>query len=120
MKRPADRLAPGAAIAGHAYFLSQGAPLPLWEVVNRLLDAAGAPPVTKAIPAWAGYALGAMCEATYGLLRIRDEPPMTRFLAAQLGMSHYFDISRARRDFGYQSAISTAEGMRRLEQWLNA
>jgi nucleoside-diphosphate-sugar epimerase len=31
-----------------------------------------------------------------------------------LGRSHYFDISRARTDFGYQPAISTAEGMLRL------
>ena len=39
---------------------------------------------------------------------------MTRFLAAQLSQSHYFDISRARRDFGYEPKISIAEGMRRL------
>jgi nucleoside-diphosphate-sugar epimerase len=39
---------------------------------------------------------------------------MTRFLAAQLGTSHYFDITRARRELGYAPAISTDEGMRRL------
>jgi nucleoside-diphosphate-sugar epimerase len=39
---------------------------------------------------------------------------MTRFLAAQLGRSHYYDISRARRDFGYAPVVSTAEGLRRL------
>jgi nucleoside-diphosphate-sugar epimerase len=48
------------------------------------------------------------------LLRLRGEPRMTRFLALQLGRSHYFDISRARRDFGYIPRVSTAEGMRRL------
>jgi nucleoside-diphosphate-sugar epimerase len=45
---------------------------------------------------------------------------MTRFLAAQLATSHWFDISRAQHDFGYEPRVSTAEGMRRLEAWLNA
>jgi nucleoside-diphosphate-sugar epimerase len=39
---------------------------------------------------------------------------MCRFLAAQLSTSHYFNITRARRDFGYEPKISIAEGMRRL------
>jgi nucleoside-diphosphate-sugar epimerase len=45
---------------------------------------------------------------------------MTRFLAAQLGTSHYFDIRRARGDFGYDPQVSTAEGMRRLAAALTA
>ena len=45
---------------------------------------------------------------------------MTRFLAAQLATSHWFDISAARRDFGYEPAISTAEGMQRLGAWLRS
>jgi nucleoside-diphosphate-sugar epimerase len=43
---------------------------------------------------------------------------MTRFLAAQLSTSHWFDISAARRDLGYQPRVSTAEGMQRLGEWL--
>jgi len=40
-----DRLRPGAACAGRAYFIAQGEPLPLWEFVNRVLALAGLPPV---------------------------------------------------------------------------
>jgi nucleoside-diphosphate-sugar epimerase len=54
----------------------------------------------------------------YGLLGLSSEPPMTRFLAAQLSTSHWFDIGAARRDFDYEPGISTAEGMRRLHDWL--
>jgi nucleoside-diphosphate-sugar epimerase len=31
-----------------------------------------------------------------------------------LASSHYYDTSRARRDFGFQSTVSVAEGLRRL------
>ena len=41
---------------------------------------------------------------------------MTRFLASQLSTHHYFDIRRAREDFGYEPKISTQEGMRRLAE----
>jgi nucleoside-diphosphate-sugar epimerase len=105
----ADRLRPDSPVAGRAYYISQGAPVNCWGWINELLALAGLP---------AAWAVGAACEIVYGALRIRREPPMSRFLAAQLGRSHYFDISRARADFGYQPAISTAEGMQRLaDDW---
>jgi nucleoside-diphosphate-sugar epimerase len=44
---------------------------------------------------------------------------MTRFLAAQLATSHWFDISAARRDLGYRPRVPTAEGMQRLGKWLS-
>jgi 2-alkyl-3-oxoalkanoate reductase len=66
------------------------------------------------VPLAVAWGAGAMLEGCYRTLRIGSEPPMTRFLAAQLGVAHYFDISKARRDFGYEPSVTTAEGMRRL------
>ncbi len=110
---------PGAAIpAGKAYFLSQGEPVNCWQWIDEILALADLPPVKKSISLGAAWKIGAVCEAAYRLLRLSGEPPMTRFLAAQLGTSHWFDISAARRDFGYQPRISTPEGMRRLGDWL--
>jgi 2-alkyl-3-oxoalkanoate reductase len=117
----ADRLAPGSAVAGKAYFLSQGEPEPLWDFVNRVLAAAMLPPVTRSVPAGVAYAAGAVLESVYGLLRLRGEPPMTRFVARQLSTAHWFDLTAARRDFGYAPAVSTADGLRRLaEGWRKA
>ena len=110
----ADALRPGAPVCGRAYFISQGAPVNCWQWINQLLALAGLPPVERAISLRAAWRIGAVCEAVYRLLRLPGEPPMTRFLAAQLALSHYFDISRARADFGYTPTISMAEGLRRL------
>lgn len=109
-----DALAPGAACAGRAYFISNGEPKPVREIVNALLRAAGAPEVTKTIPFGAAYAIGAASEALWPLLRLRDEPPMTRFLAEQLATTHWYDMTPATRDFGYRPQVTIEEGLRRL------
>lgn len=116
----ADALAPGSQVAGRAYFLSQGEPLPLWEVVNRILAAGGVAPVTRTISPRLAYAIGWTLEKTYAALRIKSEPRLTRFVARELSTAHWFDISAAQRDFGYQPQISFDEGMKRLQRWLES
>jgi nucleoside-diphosphate-sugar epimerase len=106
------------AVAGKAYFISQGEPVNCWRWIDEILALSGLPPVQKSISYAAARRVGAVCESVFRMLRLRGEPPMTRFLAAQLAKSHWFDISAARRDFGYEPIVSTAEGMRRLATWL--
>lgn len=110
----ADALRPGSPVAGQTYFLSQGEPVNCWAWIDELLALAGLPPVRKSISLRAAWTIGAIFEAAHRLLPLRGEPPMSRFLAAQMATSHYFNISRARRDFGYDPKVSIAEGMRRL------
>ncbi len=110
----ADALSPGSPAAGQAYFISQGEPVNCWQWIGEILALANLAPVQKSISLRTAWHLGAAMEVIYTFFRPRGEPPMTRFLAAQLATSHYFDISRARRDLGYEPRVSTAEGMRRL------
>jgi 2-alkyl-3-oxoalkanoate reductase len=109
---------PTGPIAGKAYFLSQGDPVRCWDWIDDILALAGLPPVTRSVSAAAASRIGGGCELLWRTLRLPGEPPMTRFLAAQLGSSHWFNIDAARRDFGYQVRVSTVEGMQRLGQWL--
>jgi nucleoside-diphosphate-sugar epimerase len=110
-------LRPGAACAGKAYFISNGEPRPVRQIVNDMLAAAGVPPVQGNLPYPVAFAAGAVLEAVWRLLRLSGEPPMTRFLAEQLSTPHWYDISAARRDFGYVPGVSTEEGLRRLAAW---
>jgi nucleoside-diphosphate-sugar epimerase len=99
---------------GRAYFITNGEPVLLWEWINQLLVTLGEPPITKRISLRAASRLGAACELAWRALRLSGEPPMTRFVAAELAKDHWFDISAARRDLGYAPRISMAEGTAEL------
>ncbi len=112
--RALDRLAPGAACAGRAYFVTDGAPVELWAFLNRVIVLAGLPPVTRSVPLWRARLAAGAVERLYKVLRIAAEPPLTRFVVSQLGTPHWFDISAARRDLGYAPRVTVEEGLRRL------
>ena len=114
----ADALVPGAAACGKAYFITNGEPVNCWEWINEILARAGVAPVKRRVPLRAAYAAGAVMECVWKVLGRTEEPRMTRFLAAQLGTSHYFDISAARRELAYVPRVSMAEGVNRLGDWL--
>ncbi|UAL45110.1 NAD-dependent epimerase/dehydratase family protein [Shewanella inventionis] len=107
-----------AKSAGKAYFLSNDQPITMAAMLNNILACADLPPVTKRVPAGVAYTAGVVLEAIYGLLNKTQEPIMTRFVARQLSTSHYFDISAAKQDLGYQPLISIEQGMQRLKQSL--
>lgn len=113
-----DTLSPSAPHAGKAYFISNGEPLPVGLLIDRIVDAAGAPPVTKRVPLRVARAVGSVSELVFRGLRLSGEPLMTRFLAEQLATAHWFDITAAKRDFGYEPAVSIDEGMDRLRAYL--
>lgn len=109
---------PDSPLPGKKYFLSQGTPVNVWGWINELLALYGEPPVSRRISFSAAYYAGAAFEAIWKLFRWVPDPPMTRFLAQQLALSFYFDISAAERDFGFRPKISKEEGMERLKQSL--
>jgi nucleoside-diphosphate-sugar epimerase len=111
----AEAMRPGSPVCGSAYFISQGDPVNCWGWINDILKMARLPRVKRSISFFWAWRLGHALEIYHDLFNIEREPRMTRFLAAQLAKSHYFDITRARRDFGYYPLVSLDEGMKRLE-----
>ena len=114
-----DHLDIGSACAGKAYFISNGEPRSMRSLMNDLLAAAGAPQVTRKIPFAVAYAVGALCEWLWPLLKRADEPPMTRFLAEQLSTTHWYSMAPATRDFGYVPKVSMADGLARVRMAWN-
>jgi 2-alkyl-3-oxoalkanoate reductase len=114
-----DALEFGKPSAGKVYFVSDGEPVNLWEWINEVLKKTNRVPVSRSISYQTASRLGCFFEKIYNWANIKKEPPMTRFLASQLATSHYFNISRARKDLGYEPVVSPDEGMYRLIQSLS-
>jgi nucleoside-diphosphate-sugar epimerase len=105
---------PKSKCNGKAYFISNDEPITMAAMLNKILACDGLPPVCKRVPSAIAYAVGATLETVYKLFNKKQEPIMTRFVARQLSTSHYFDISRAKSDFGYKPLVDIDEGMQRL------
>ena len=108
------------AACGRPYFITNGEPVLLWAWINDLLRALGEPPLTRRLSLSTASALGAVCETLWRLLPVNTEPPMTRFIAAELAKDHWFNLAAARRDLGYEPRVTMAEGTAALVASLRA
>jgi nucleoside-diphosphate-sugar epimerase len=112
-----DRLAPDAPCAGHAYFLSQGQPIGIEEIVNHFLRIASLPSESRRLSLAQAKLIAKLAETAWSLLRLSGEPPLTTFMVEQLSTAHWFDISRAKAELGYAPQVSTSEGLAKLSEW---
>lgn len=115
----ADSLSPEAPHAGRAYFIGQEEPVRLWTWIGELLERLDLPPIQARLSRAAAARLGGVLEGLWAALRLGGEPPMTRFVAAQLATSHSYDMTPARRDFGYEERVGDAEALSETVAWLN-
>ena len=116
----ADNLAADSPVAGQSYFIGDQQPVNLWEWINLLLKQFEIPPIRKTIPYSAAYGIGTIMECLYSILPTTKEPKMTRFLAAQFALSHYYSHEKAKQDFGYIPSVSNEEGLKKTVAWLNS
>ena len=105
-------------VGGKAYFITNGEPVVLWDWINQLLRGVGSRKITKHISLGAAYAAGGVLEALWSVLPLKGEPPMTRFVAKEMATDHWFDITAARRDLGYNPRITMAAGTAELIEHL--
>ena len=98
---------------GRAYFISQGEPVRLWDWINGILERLGHRPVKGRVPLPVAYALGGLCELVWALGRRTDDPPMTRFVAVELGKDHFFNTDAARRELGFAPNVGMAAALDR-------
>jgi nucleoside-diphosphate-sugar epimerase len=110
--------APG--LGGRALVVTNGQPRPVRELLNRVVMAAGLQPPRLKVPYRLARTGGLVVERIWEQLGRQDDPPMTSFLAEQLGTAHWFDQRETRRALQWEPAVTLAEGFRRLSAWFAA
>lgn len=116
----AEALSSNKSLSGKIYFISDGAPVNLWEWVDDFISRMSLPPISATVSFRTAYAIGAALECFYSTFRIKSEPPMTRFVASELAHSHYFDISAAQNDLGYMPVVDTDKALDEAVEWLKS
>lgn len=102
------------SVGGKAYFISQGDPVRLWSWINDILAAHGLPPVARSIPVKVADIIARVMEGvsrSLSALGVTTTPLLTRFLVSEMATHHYFNISRAKNDFGYSPSCTIAEAV---------
>lgn len=104
------------SVGGKTYFISNDDPRPQGDIIQALLKATGAEIEIESISPAIAKTAGTVAESVWKLLRLRSDPPLTRWSAEHLSTAHWYDISAAKRDLGYRAEIGIDEGLERLAQ----
>jgi nucleoside-diphosphate-sugar epimerase len=112
-----DAAVPGAACIGRAYVIANGEPRPIRELIEGILRAAGVTAEPKVVPLRIALGAGSVVEKIWARAKPDEEPPLTRFLAEQLGTAHWFDPRPARDNLGWHPTVTIDQGLAELATW---
>lgn len=106
-----DRCGP---VHGASLVVSNGEPRPVGEILRQVCAAAGVPPPHRHVSLRSAVAAGYVVEKLWAALHATGQPPMTAFLAEQLGTAHWFDQRRTRTALQWSPRVSLDEGFELL------
>ena len=101
---------------GQVYNITNGEPTPFKELIEEALQGLGLPIRYKKLPAFLLSGLASSLEVLYRVLPLKGEPPLTRYTYYLLRYSQTLDISKARKELGYEPRISIMEGITQYVQ----
>ncbi|MFQ6311117.1 NAD-dependent epimerase/dehydratase family protein [Lysobacter capsici] len=96
---------------GRVYNISNGEPVAIWDVIDRLADALSLPRPHKRMPKPVALALASAVEAFYRRFKPDSEPPLLRYGIELLSVDMTLDITRARDELGYRPRVSMDEAL---------
>jgi len=114
-----ERIGVQENLRGKALVVSNGEPRTVAQLVEKICSAANVSFAPRSIGLRAAALLGTAIECIFKLIP-GAEPPLTKFTAYQLGISHWFDISETRELLQWSPRISLDEGFEKLAEWYSS
>lgn len=100
---------------GQTYLIADGECYTLNELAAIIADTAGKPIPKWHLPVWPFWVAGYLCEVVCGPLGI--EPPLFRRRVDFFVSERYFDISKAKKEIGYEPKIDVRTGIKLTAKW---
>jgi nucleoside-diphosphate-sugar epimerase len=98
---------------GQAFNVTDGARVTWRQLIDRAADLLGQPPPRLDLPIPVARAAAFVLERAYGLLRLRHDPPLTRYRVEQLAHDYDFSIAKAARMLDYRPPVGWEDGLAR-------
>jgi nucleoside-diphosphate-sugar epimerase len=99
---------------GEAYFVTDGEPVVFREFITELVGTQGVEIPDRSAPRAVVGALASIAETAWNRLPLPGAPPVTRMAYWLSALETTIDISKARRELGYEPVTSQAAGMDEL------
>lgn len=112
-------LAAGPAL-GKAYNISNGAPVPLWDVINYVLRQLELPAVTRHVPVGLTRSVAMLNEGICSLLPGRPEPTLSRLSVDVMSRNFSLDISQAQQYLDYEAKAGLWPALDEFCRWWRA
>lgn len=106
-----------ASTFGKKYNISNGEPVKIWKLVERICKALNLPYSKRRISYRTANAAASVLELMYTLIPTYPEPPLTRVAVSMLANNTTLDITAAKNELGYQPKVSVDEGFDKFIKW---
>jgi nucleoside-diphosphate-sugar epimerase len=106
-----------AKTLGKKYNISNGEPIKIWKLVERICAELNMQPPKRKISYRTANAAASILEVIYTLIPTHPEPPLTRISVSMMANSTTLDITAAKQELGYQPKVSIEDGFDLFMKW---
>ena len=108
-------------VAGEAFNITDGNPVPIWDLARMVWRAAGDTTELKdvqIIPGWAAMAMASAAEWAFRVFTLGQKRPEMNTLVVNFCIREYtYNIDKARRVLGYQPVAQLEDLIKRSVEW---